>query len=122
MVRIDRVHTGGGDKGESSLVDGSRRLKSDVRFSVVGDCDELNSIVGLVRMNVHDYHCIIKMVVTGKMLGAFISSAILPCHAFNTSCLISVQNWHAHQKIFPITWSSSMKTKPTPWFLIWMHG
>ena len=50
MVRIDRVHTGGGDKGESSLVDGSRRLKSDVRFSVVGDCDELNSIIGLVRM------------------------------------------------------------------------
>ena len=50
MVRIDRVHTGGGDKGESSLVDGSRRLKSDLRFSVVGDCDELNSIIGLVRM------------------------------------------------------------------------
>ena len=50
MVRIDRVHTGGGDGGESSLVDGSRRLKSDHRFSVVGDCDELNSIIGLVRM------------------------------------------------------------------------
>ena len=50
MVRIDRVHTGGGDEGESSLVDGSRRLKSDLRFSVVGDCDELNSIIGLVRM------------------------------------------------------------------------
>ena len=50
MVRIDRVHTGGGDKGQSSLVDGSRRSKSDLRFSVVGDCDELNSIIGLVRM------------------------------------------------------------------------
>ena len=70
MVRIDRVHTGGGDKGESSLVDGSRRLKSDVRFSVVGDCDELNSISVLYVWNVHDYHCIIKMVETGKMLGA----------------------------------------------------
>ena len=44
MVRIDRVHTGGGDSGESSLVDGSRRSKSDARFSVVGDCDELNSL------------------------------------------------------------------------------
>ena len=53
MVRIDRVHTGGGDKGESSLVDGSRRLKSDVRFSVVGDCDELNSIIGLVLSLIH---------------------------------------------------------------------
>ena len=37
MVRIDRVHTGGGNDGESSLVDGSRRSKSDARFSVVGD-------------------------------------------------------------------------------------
>ena len=50
MVRIDRVHTGSGDGGKSSLVDGSRRLKSDLRFSVVGDCDELNSIIGLARM------------------------------------------------------------------------
>ena len=50
MVRIDRVHTGGGNDGESSLVDGSRRSKSDARFSVVGDCDELNSIIGLARM------------------------------------------------------------------------
>ncbi|RJU95084.1 MAG: ATP:cob(I)alamin adenosyltransferase, partial [Candidatus Poseidoniales archaeon] len=47
MVRIDRVHTGGGDTGESSLVDGSRRSKSDARFSVVGDCDELNSLLGV---------------------------------------------------------------------------
>ena len=36
MVKINRVYTGGGDKGESSLVDGSRRKKSDPRFSVVG--------------------------------------------------------------------------------------
>tara|TARA_B100001996_G_scaffold379944_1_gene366514 strand:+ start:7520 stop:8218 length:699 start_codon:yes stop_codon:yes gene_type:complete len=50
MVRIDRVHTGGGDSGESSLVDGSRRSKSDARFSVVGDCDELNSLLGVARM------------------------------------------------------------------------
>jgi cob(I)alamin adenosyltransferase len=50
MVRINRVYTGGGDEGQTSLVDGSRRSKADPRFEVVGTCDELNSIFGLVAM------------------------------------------------------------------------
>ena len=40
MVRINRVHTGGGDKGETSLVDGSRVSKSNLRIEVVGTADE----------------------------------------------------------------------------------
>lgn len=48
MVKINRVYTGGGDGGESSLVDGSRRKKSDPRFDVVGACDEVNSWLGMV--------------------------------------------------------------------------
>tara|TARA_B100000674_G_scaffold492229_2_gene511783 strand:- start:1227 stop:1922 length:696 start_codon:yes stop_codon:yes gene_type:complete len=48
MVKINRVYTGGGDGGESSLVDGSRRKKSDARFDVVGVCDEVNSWLGMV--------------------------------------------------------------------------
>ena len=47
MVKINRVYTGGGDGGESSLVDGSRRKKSDPRFTVVGACDEVNSWMGM---------------------------------------------------------------------------
>ena len=50
MVRINRVYTGGGDTGETSLVDGSRRSKEDPRFEVVGTCDELNAVFGLVAM------------------------------------------------------------------------
>ena len=50
MVRINRVYTGGGDGGETSLVDGSRRSKADLRFEVVGTCDELNAVFGLVAM------------------------------------------------------------------------
>ena len=49
MVRINRVYTGTGDDGTSAFVDGSRHRKSDVRFSAVGTCDELNSIVGIIR-------------------------------------------------------------------------
>ena len=52
MVKITRVYTGGGDEGESSLVDGSRRMKSDARFEVVGTCDELNSWLGMILMEI----------------------------------------------------------------------
>jgi cob(I)alamin adenosyltransferase len=50
MVNINRVYTGGGDNGESSLVDGTRRSKADPRFEVVGACDEVNSWLGMVLM------------------------------------------------------------------------
>lgn len=53
MVRITRVYTGGGDDGSSSLVDGSRRSKSDQRFEVVGCCDELNAVLGIVTMEIN---------------------------------------------------------------------
>ena len=53
MVKINRVYTGGGDEGESSLVDGSRRKKSDMRFHVVGTCDEANSWLGLVLAEIN---------------------------------------------------------------------
>ena len=50
MVRITRVHTGGGDLGETSLVDGSRVSKSDKRIEIVGNCDEVNALLGIVLM------------------------------------------------------------------------
>ncbi len=52
MVRITRVHTGSGDGGETSLVDGSRVPKSNPRIEVVGCVDELNSVIGIVRMEI----------------------------------------------------------------------
>ena len=50
MVRINRVHTGSGDSGKTSLVDGSRVDKSDSRIEIVGTCDELNSWMGIIIM------------------------------------------------------------------------
>ena len=52
MVKITQVHTGGGDGGESSLVDGSRHSKANMRFEMVGTCDELNSIIGICLMEI----------------------------------------------------------------------
>ena len=50
MVKITRVYTGTGDDGTSSFVDGSRHKKSHQRFEVVGTCDELNSVLGVIMM------------------------------------------------------------------------
>lgn len=50
MVRIDRVYTGTGDKGKTSLVDGSRVPKTHPRLKVVGVLDELNSYFGIILM------------------------------------------------------------------------
>ena len=46
-VRLTRIYTRGGDKGETSLGDGSRVSKLDPRVAAIGDVDELNSLVGL---------------------------------------------------------------------------
>lgn len=47
-MRIDRVYTKGGDKGETSLIGGERVLKSDARLDCYGTVDELNAVIGLV--------------------------------------------------------------------------
>jgi cob(I)alamin adenosyltransferase len=45
-VRLTRIYTRGGDRGETSLGDGSRVPKTDPRIAAAGDVDELNSLVG----------------------------------------------------------------------------
>src|SRR6266508_60809 len=45
-VRLTRIYTRGGDKGETSLGDGSRVPKTDARIVAGGDVDELNSLLG----------------------------------------------------------------------------
>jgi cob(I)alamin adenosyltransferase len=47
-VRLTRIYTRGGDKGETSLGDGSRASKLDCRIGAFGTVDELNAQIGLV--------------------------------------------------------------------------
>lgn len=49
-IRIDRVYTKGGDRGETSLVGGPRVAKDAIRIESYGTVDELNAILGVVRM------------------------------------------------------------------------
>ena len=46
-VRLTRIYTRGGDKGETSLGDGSRVPKLDCRIGAFGTVDELNSALGV---------------------------------------------------------------------------
>jgi cob(I)alamin adenosyltransferase len=47
-VRLTRIYTRGGDRGETSLGDGSRVPKLDCRIGAFGAVDELNSSIGVV--------------------------------------------------------------------------
>jgi cob(I)alamin adenosyltransferase len=47
-MRIDRVYTRGGDKGETSLVGGERVSKASLRLECYGTVDEVNATLGLV--------------------------------------------------------------------------
>jgi cob(I)alamin adenosyltransferase len=46
-VRLNRIYTRGGDKGETSFGDGSRTSKLDPRIRAYGIVDELNSHIGV---------------------------------------------------------------------------
>ena len=50
MIRITRVYTRAGDRGETALVAGKRVAKDSPRIEAYGTVDELNSIVGVTRV------------------------------------------------------------------------
>jgi cob(I)alamin adenosyltransferase len=47
-VRLTKIYTRAGDAGETSLGDGSRVSKTDLRIETYGTVDELNAVLGLV--------------------------------------------------------------------------
>src|SRR6266496_4262315 len=47
-VRLTRIYTRGGDRGETSLGNGTRVPKTDSRVAAYGVVDELNSQLGVV--------------------------------------------------------------------------
>ena len=51
MVRLTRIYTRGGDKGETSLGDGSRVPKHALRVAAYGTVDEANAAIGIARLH-----------------------------------------------------------------------
>jgi len=50
--RLSKISTKTGDDGTTGLGNGCRVSKSHIRIQVIGEIDELNSIIGLLRSNV----------------------------------------------------------------------
>ena len=46
--RLSKIYTRTGDKGSTGMADGSRVEKDSLRVAVMGDVDELNSVLGMV--------------------------------------------------------------------------
>lgn len=51
---IIKVYTKTGDNGQTSLIDGSRIKKSDIRIVTYGTIDEANSVLGIARTVIKD--------------------------------------------------------------------
>jgi len=51
MVVLNRIYTRTGDHGTTSLGNGERRKKYDLRIEAYGTLDEANSVIGLVRLH-----------------------------------------------------------------------
>ncbi len=51
MVQLTRIYTRGGDKGQTSLGNGARVAKHDLRVAAYGTVDEANACIGLARLH-----------------------------------------------------------------------
>src|SRR5438874_1113676 len=52
MVVLNRIYTRTGDDGTTALGSGARRKKYDLRVDAYGTLDEVNAVIGIVRLYV----------------------------------------------------------------------
>jgi cob(I)alamin adenosyltransferase len=53
-MRLDRIYTRGGDRGETSLGDGARTPKFHIRVKAFGGIDEANAAIGVALLHIDD--------------------------------------------------------------------
>ena len=51
MVKLTKIYTRGGDKGQTSLAGGKRVEKDDARVTAYGTVDEANATIGIARLH-----------------------------------------------------------------------
>lgn len=107
--RLDTITTRTGDDGTTGLADGTRHLKSDVRFSALGDVDELNAHIGLLRSRLRAHVSEADKAIDGFLIDMqhhlfeIGSELAVPGMAFLSSdALITLDNWGAaHNATLP---------------------
>lgn len=52
MVKLDKIYTKGGDAGMTSVVGGMRLAKHHPRLHAIGEVDEANAVLGIVRAHI----------------------------------------------------------------------
>jgi cob(I)alamin adenosyltransferase len=70
-----KIYTKGGDKGETSLLGGTRVSKSHDRVEAYGNLDELNSFIGLIRD--HEIHAHYRDVLIRIQENLFVAEALV---------------------------------------------
>jgi cob(I)alamin adenosyltransferase len=51
MVKLNKIYTRTGDKGQTGLGDGRRVAKDSLRVGVMGTVDEANGVIGIARLD-----------------------------------------------------------------------
>src|SRR5688572_10737023 len=96
-MRITRVYTRKGDKGDTGLVDGSRISKASLRVEAYGDVDELNSLLGLVRVKLTDKELDGVLVIIQNdlfILGADLASPLsITCPRIEKEFVDALERW-----------------------------
>jgi cob(I)alamin adenosyltransferase len=54
VVRLNKIYTRTGDAGDTGLGSGERRPKHDARVAAYGEVDELNSAIGVARVQTRE--------------------------------------------------------------------
>jgi cob(I)alamin adenosyltransferase len=53
-MKLDRIYTRGGDDGRTSLGDGARVAKFEIRVHAYGGLDEANAVIGVALLHIED--------------------------------------------------------------------
>jgi len=63
MVKLNKIYTKTGDRGQTGLSDGSRVAKFSLRITAIGAVDETNSAIGVARIDAeNDYDAMLSRI------------------------------------------------------------
>lgn len=78
-----KIYTKTGDKGETSLIGGTKVLKYDIRIEAYGTVDELNSYLGLIRdQQIDNHYKDVLLIIQHKL---FTAESLLACDSEEAS-------------------------------------